>query len=129
TVGPGYTSAHGHPVLSNGAGGMSGKGVLPIGLKCVREVAQATGLPIIGCGGVSSADDVRAFFDAGATVVGVGSALIGLTTDEIAEYFRTLAADLESGKNRAESQVRYDIDMNFRPVTLVNNQRICADIC
>ncbi|GAB3291543.1 tRNA-dihydrouridine synthase [Parahaliea aestuarii] len=129
TVGPGYTSAHGHPVLSNGAGGMSGKGVLPIGLKCVREVAAATGLPIIGCGGVSSADDVRAFFDAGATVVGVGSALIGLTTDEIADYFRTLAADLESGNNRAEGQVRYDIDMNFRPVTLVHNQRVCEDIC
>ena len=42
TVGPGYTSAHGHPVLSNGQGGISGKGVLPIGLKCVREVAAVT---------------------------------------------------------------------------------------
>lgn len=129
TVGPGYTSAHGHPVLSNGAGGISGKGVLPIGLKCVREVAEATGLPIIGCGGVSSADDVRAFLDAGATVVGVGSALIGLTTDEIAGYFRTLAADLARGDNRAEQQVRYDIDMQFRPVTLVENRRVCEDIC
>ena len=92
TVGPGYTSAHGHPVLSNGAGGMSGKGILPIGLKCVREVAAVTDCPIIGCGGVSSADDVRAFFDAGATVVGVGSALTGLTTDEIGDYFQTLAS-------------------------------------
>ena len=45
TVGPGYTSSHGHPVLSNGAGGMSGKGVLPIALKCIREIAQATDVP------------------------------------------------------------------------------------
>ncbi len=128
TVGPGYTSAYGQPVLSNGAGGISGKGVLPIALKCVREVAAATNLPIIGCGGASSAADVRAFFDAGASVVGVGSALIGMTTDEIATYFRQLSADLAHDSNHAEQQVRYDIDMQFRPVTLVENRRVCEDI-
>ena len=128
TVGPGYTSAHGHPVLSNGAGGMSGKGVLPIGLKCIREVAAATDLPIIGCGGVSSADDVRAYFDAGATVVGVGSALVGMTTDEIGDYFQTLAQDLKRDTNRAASQIQYDVDMSFKPVTLVENNRVCEDI-
>ena len=129
TVGPGYTSAHGHPVLSNGAGGMSGKGVLPIGLKCVREIAEAVDCPIIGCGGVSSADDVRAFVNAGADIVGVGSALIGLTTDEMRDYFQTLHRDLEYGKNQAESMIRYDVDMQFRPVTLVSNERVTDDIC
>ena len=128
TVGPGYTSSHGHAVLSNGSGGMSGKGVLPIGLKCVREVVAATGLPVIGCGGASSAEDVRAFLDAGATVVGVGSALVGMTTDDMVEYFRALQRDLEYGSDRAESLVRYDIDMHFRPVTLVNTERVCEDI-
>jgi dihydroorotate dehydrogenase electron transfer subunit/dihydroorotate dehydrogenase (NAD+) catalytic subunit len=128
TVGPGYTSAHGQPVLSNGAGGMSGKGVLPIGLKCVREIAAAVDCPIIGCGGVSSADDVRAYFDVGASVVGVGSALIGLTTDETAAYFQALLADLERLSNRAETHIRYDIDMSFAPVSLVGNQRVCQDI-
>ncbi len=128
TVGPGYTSAHGHPVLSNGAGGMSGKGVLPIGLKCVKEVAEASNLPIIGCGGVSSADDVRAYFDAGATIVGAGSSLVGMTTDEIGQYFETLSSDLARDQNRAESQVRYDVDMNFRPVTLIKNEKVCEDI-
>ncbi|MEZ5530032.1 MAG: tRNA-dihydrouridine synthase [Porticoccaceae bacterium] len=129
TVGPGYTSAHGHPVLSNGVGGMSGKGVLPIGLKCVREVAEAVDCPIIGCGGVSSADDVRAYQDAGATVVGVGSALIGLTTEQMGEYFKTLDADMAQRSNNAESLIRYDVDMQFRPVTLVSNERVCDDIC
>ncbi len=128
TVGPGYTSAHGHPVLSNGSGGMSGKGVLPIGLKCVREVAAATTLPIIGCGGVSSADDVRAYRDAGATVVGVGSALTGLTTDEMANYFEVLASDLAAGTDDAESHIRYDTDMRFQPVVLESNERVCEDI-
>jgi len=128
TVGPGYTAAHGHPVLSNGEGGISGKGVLPIALKCVREIAAVTDVPLIGCGGASSAEDARAFFDAGATVVGVGSALTGLTTDEIATYFRTLGNDLERGGDGAESHIRYDIDMRFRPVTLVDNTRVCEDI-
>ncbi len=128
TVGPGYTSAHGHPVLSNGAGGMSGKGILPIGLKCVKEVAEVSDLPIIGCGGVSSADDVRAFFDAGAEIVGVGSALTGMTTDEIGAYFKTLAADMDRDQNRAESHIRYDVDMNFAPVILVKDEKVCDDI-
>ena len=128
TVGPGYTSSHGQPVLSNGAGGMSGKGVLPIGLKCVREVRAVSQLPIIGCGGVSSAEDVRAFMDAGADVVGVGSALVGMTTAEIKDYFTALESDLATGNARAEAQVRYDIDMGFTPVTLVENKRVCEDI-
>ena len=128
TVGPGYTSAHGQPVLTNGAGGMSGKGILPIGLKCVREVAEVSELPIIGCGGVSSAADAQAFLDVGASVVGVGSALIGLTTDEIADYFVALEQDMDGDKGRAESHVRYDIDMDYRPVTLVENKQVCEDI-
>ena len=129
TVGPGYTSAHGHAVLSNGSGGMSGKGVLPIGLKCVREIAAATEVPIIGCGGASSADDVRAYLHAGANIVGIGSALIGQTTEETGTYFRALAADLARDGNRAESHIHYDIDMRFAPVSLVENKRVCEDIC
>ncbi|MCB1675675.1 MAG: dihydroorotate dehydrogenase [Halioglobus sp.] len=128
TLGPGYTSAHGHPVLSNGVGGMSGKGVLPVALKCVRDIAAVADCPIIGCGGASSADDVRAFLDAGATVVGIGSALTGLTTAGIGDYFRELARDLAGEHNRAESHVRYDIDMRFAPVNLVKNTRVCEDI-
>ena len=128
TVGPGYTSAHGHPVLSNGAGGMSGKGVLPIALKCLREIRAVSDLPIVGCGGLSSAEDVRAAREAGATVVGIGSALTGMTTGDIEQYFRTLSADLDSGSAHAEAQVRYDVDMHFRPVTLVDNTRVCEDI-
>ena len=129
TVGPGYTAAHGQPVLSNGAGGMSGKGVLPIALKCVREIAAVTDCPIIGCGGVSSAADVREFMTAGASIVGVGSALTGMTTDEIGSYFNQLESDICFGSNKAENHIRYDIDMNFKPLTFVDNLRVCDDIC
>ena len=129
TVGPGYTASHGHPVLSNGAGGMSGKGVLPIALKCVREITEATGLPVIGCGGASSAADVREFMHCGASIVGVGSALTGMTTDEIGSYFNQLESDLCFDSDKAESRIRYDIDMDFSPVVLVENKRVCDDIC
>ena len=131
TVGPGYYTAHGAPVLSNELGGMSGKGVLPIGLKCVREIASRADVPIIGCGGASSADDVRAYRDAGASIVGIGSALTGLTTQEIEHYFRTLDAEVAGGTDGsgAGSLVRYDLDMGFAPVELVENIRVCEDIC
>ncbi len=129
TVGPGYYSAHGAPVLSNELGGLSGKGILPIGLKCVREIAAHVDVPIIGCGGISSADDVRAFAAAGASVFGVGSALVGMTSREISDYFELLAEDLGSGGNACESRVRYDVDMGFRPVIVTDNQRVASDIC
>lgn len=128
TVGPGYTEAHGHPVLSNGMGGISGKGVLPIALKCIREVRAVSELPIVGCGGFSSAADVDAAIQAGAAVVGIGSALTGMDSAEIGEYFQVLSADLEGQSAQAERLVRYDIDMQFAPVTLVKNERVCEDI-
>ncbi len=129
TVGPGSYLSHGKPVLSNGMGGMSGKGVLPIATRCIAEIRDAVDLPIIGCGGVSCADDVRALEVAGASIFGIGSALVGMSTDDIADYFRVLSQDMEHGSNRSEDLVRYDIDMRFSPVTLVENQRVCEDIC
>ncbi|MDP5071552.1 MAG: tRNA-dihydrouridine synthase [Congregibacter sp.] len=128
TVGPGYTSSHGKPVLSNGVGGMSGKGVLPIALKCIREIRAVSDLPIVGCGGFSSASDIAEAMRAGASVVGVGSALTGLNSEEIGSYFTQLETDLARGTEFAEAMIRYDIDMKFDPVTLVENKRICQDI-
>ena len=60
TAGPGYTDSHGHAVLSNGLGGMSGKGILPITLKAIKNLRAETELPIIACGGLSSAADCEA---------------------------------------------------------------------
>lgn len=128
TVGPGYTESHGAPVLSNGVGGMSGKGVLPIALKCIRELRALTDKPIIGCGGLSSAADVSAAQQAGATIIGVGSALSGMDTEDLAHYFTSLERDLEGQTCAAESQIRYDLDMTFRPVSVVANEAVCDDI-
>ena len=128
TLGPGSYVSHGQTVLSNGLGGMSGKGVLSIALKSVSEIRAAVECPIIGCGGISSADNIQAFQQAGATIFGIGSALVGMTTNQIAEYFTSLSTDLIKGSNKAESLVNYDTDMSFRTVTLIKNEQVCSDI-
>lgn len=129
TMGPECYEAHGHPILSNEKGGVSGKGILERALECVREVHAAVDCPIIACGGISSAANTRDFLEAGATVIGIGSALIGMTTAEIAHYFRVISQDLVDGTENAEALVRYDIDMSFKPVTLEKTQRVTDDIC
>jgi dihydroorotate dehydrogenase (NAD+) catalytic subunit len=62
------------PLLSGGVGGYSGPGLKPIALRCVYEVARALpGLPIVGCGGVSTGRDIIEFLIAGATAVEAGT--------------------------------------------------------
>jgi len=63
------------PVLANRYGGYSGPGVFPIALRMVNQVHQACpDTPIIGCGGVSSAEDVIEMIMAGASAVEIGAA-------------------------------------------------------
>ena len=65
----------GKPVLSNLTGGLSGPALKPIALRCVWEIARSVSVPIIGTGGVSSGEDAAEMLMAGATLVGVGSAV------------------------------------------------------
>lgn len=62
------------PILANGTGGLSGPAIKPIAIRCVYQVAKQTQLPIIGIGGIQSAEDVLEFFIAGASAVQVGTA-------------------------------------------------------
>ena len=62
------------PLLANTTGGMSGPGVFPLALRMVYQVYEAVKIPIVGLGGVSTAEDVIEMMLAGATAVQVGSA-------------------------------------------------------
>lgn len=62
------------PVLGNVVGGLSGPAVKPVALRMVWQVAQAVNVPIIGMGGITSAEDAIEFFLAGASAVAVGTA-------------------------------------------------------
>jgi len=61
------------PVVANKYGGFSGRAVFPVALRMVNQVAHACAIPVMGCGGVSSAEDVIEMMMAGATAVQVGA--------------------------------------------------------
>ena len=63
------------PLLGGGGGGLSGPAVKPVALHAVYHSYAATGLPIVGMGGVASAQDCLELLAAGACVVGLGTAL------------------------------------------------------
>lgn len=62
------------PVIANKMGGFSGAAVFPVAVRMVYQVSKACGIPVIGCGGVESAEDVVEMMMAGATAVEVGAA-------------------------------------------------------
>ncbi|MDE6677015.1 MAG: dihydroorotate dehydrogenase, partial [Clostridia bacterium] len=61
------------PVIANNTGGVSGAGIKPIAVRMVYEAAQAVGIPVIGMGGITCAEDAIEFLMAGATAVQVGT--------------------------------------------------------
>lgn len=62
------------PILKNVTGGLSGPAVFPVAVRMVYQVSKAVKIPVVGMGGVSSADDVLEMMIAGATAVEVGAA-------------------------------------------------------
>lgn len=61
------------PVIANKMGGFSGQAVFPVALRMVYQVAHACSIPVMGCGGVASAEQVIEMMMAGATAVQVGA--------------------------------------------------------
>ena len=82
------------PVLANVTGGLSGPAVFPVALRMVHQTAKAVNIPVIGMGGVSSAEDVLEMMMAGAAAVEVGAANL---VDPFASYniVRDLPAAME----------------------------------
>ena len=64
----------GLPVIANKTGGLSGPAIKPVAIRMIHEVSQQVSLPIIGMGGVQTAEDVIEYFYAGASAVAVGTA-------------------------------------------------------
>jgi len=62
------------PVLGFGTGGVSGAGLLPVGVLATRNVAKAVRLPVIGVGGIAKATDIIQYVIAGASLVAIGTA-------------------------------------------------------
>jgi len=104
------------PILANKVGGMSGPGIKPLAVRCIADVYRATGgkLPIIGTGGVMTGEDAIEFLLAGATLIGIGTAVslrgaevFRLVCEEMAAWCDTEGvkkpAELIGGMHRALS--------------------------
>lgn len=82
------------PLLGNITGGLSGPAVKPVALRMVWQVAKAVNIPIIGMGGIASAEDAIEFLLAGATAVAVGAhnfidpSALKVIADGISEYMQ-----------------------------------------
>jgi dihydroorotate dehydrogenase (NAD+) catalytic subunit len=63
------------PVLSSRIGGLSGKSIKPVGVRCVYEIYKNLEIPVIGCGGIFTWEDAVEFMLAGASAVQIGSAI------------------------------------------------------
>lgn len=86
-------------VLANKTGGMSGPAIKPVAVRMVYQVAQAVKIPIIGMGGIMTAEDVIEFILAGATAVAVGTA-----------NFRNPTATVECVKGIEEYMKRHGVE-------------------
>jgi dihydroorotate dehydrogenase (NAD+) catalytic subunit len=80
------------PVLAHGLGGLSGAAIKPVGLACVWQIYEKVHIPIVGIGGIRTADDALEFLMAGARAVEVGTAI---TFDGI-ELFGRLVTGLSN---------------------------------
>lgn len=93
TVGPlGFTDPSGNALLTNAVGGLSGRAIREIAIRCVAEVRSSVHCPIIGMGGISSAADIESFRKAGANLFGIGTALWGVPTGELQQFFSSMTS-------------------------------------
>ncbi len=108
----------GQPILQNRRGGLSGPAIFPIALRAVYEIYQAApDTPIIGTGGVTTGEDAVAMIMAGATLVGVGTAVHYRGPEALARIREELASWLEGHDHaspsaifaRAHREPRYDL--------------------
>ena len=88
------------PVLARKMGGFSGPAVFPIALRMVYQVSKACHIPVVGCGGVSTAEDVVEMMMAGATAVQVGSENLRnpFACQQIVENLPSVMKDLNINK-------------------------------
>lgn len=101
-------------------GGLSGKGIRDRALECASEARRAVpgDFLMILMGGIGTARDIIDFVNAAKkerTIFGIGTRLIGMSENEIAQYFSTLFCDLESGTNHTEGLLKR-VDMSYRKV-------------
>jgi dihydroorotate dehydrogenase subfamily 1 len=113
----------GKPILTNRFGGISGEGVSGVGIECTYLMRKAVkDLPFIMGLGIESAKTGRQYLQAGKHDVAlyIGTALRGMNTDQVNEFFRRFEDDLLNDTNEAEKMVTKEWIMRYEPYKIVN---------
>ncbi len=129
TIGPATVNLRDTPILSNRVGGLSGIGIRPLALRAVKRVRDAigSGPVLIGMGGVSTGEDVRQFHSAGADLFGIGSALTGMDSGAMRDYFGSLERSLASAKPAKPPRLPR-IPMEYSPARIVSREDYCPGL-
>ncbi|MFA7653929.1 MAG: dihydroorotate dehydrogenase [Candidatus Magasanikbacteria bacterium] len=94
------------PVLSNKQGGVSGPALFPIALKCVYDIYKKVKIPIIGTGGITTGEDALAMIMAGATLLGVGSAVYFRGQDAFAKIVKEMEEIMRAEGIKSLEEIR-----------------------
>ncbi len=108
SVGPGMAiDVHTRkPVLSNRVGGLSGRAILPVAVRCVHDITHAVDIPIIGTGGIATAEDALQMILAGATAVAIGTGVHSEGIEVFSRITRGISAYLEANGCNGLSEIR-----------------------
>ncbi len=105
----------GLPILANREGGVSGPALRPVAVRAVYKIAAAVDVPIIGTGGVTSGRDALEMISAGATAVGIGTAVyyegpevFGRVLAEMAQWLADRGLSLDEVRGRAHGSVSWE---------------------
>ena len=120
----------GQPVLANRVGGISGPALKPIAVRCVYEIAQAVDVPIIGTGGVNTGADAIEMIMAGATAVGIGSAVYYRGVEAFAQILDEMTSWLTAHGHTCLDDIRatahrtlsYDLNPTPAPIPSAGKQ-------
>jgi len=108
----------GRPILTRRQGGISGPTVRERGIELVRQIRGSVDVPIIGMGGIRTAQDVLEYMLAGADAVAIGTAFRGMNTRERNDYLMRLYQKLgNSVQERGYSSLREMLDAERRTVS------------
>lgn len=94
------------PFLSNKQGGVSGPALFPIALKCVYDIYKSVKIPIIGTGGITTGEDALAMIMAGATLLGVGSAVYFRGSNAFQQITQEMATIMQEEKINSLEEIR-----------------------
>jgi dihydroorotate dehydrogenase (NAD+) catalytic subunit len=104
-----------NPELSNQFGGLSGAAIFPTTLDAIARLRRVVSLPIIAMGGIRGAGDIRRLEAIDSSLFyAIGTALGGLDSEEIREYFQLLEKDLAEGTDLATGMTLNRMLMGYR---------------